>query len=238
MCWLLGYCFFFYLLTDWRKCVDFWAIYLLISLARLISFSVFFNFWSHPAACGIWVPRPEIEPTPPALEDGALSPGVGLCLYYVFIWLHQVLVTACGISFPDQGLNPGSLHWELRVLTTGPPGKCLKLLGTSSRMPHLRPGIKPGPFTLGAQNPNCWTTKEVPKPILYETRTSMDFSLRALAPAPWRLRADCIPCILSSEIPQSWICITLTAFDVSLFDSHSWIKQEERMAIITLRMTE
>ena len=30
---------------------------------------------------------------------------------------------ACGISFPDQGSNPGPLHWELRVLPTGPPGK-------------------------------------------------------------------------------------------------------------------
>ena len=33
--------------------------------------------------------------------------------------------TACGI-FPDQGSNLGSLHWERRVLPTGPPGKSLK----------------------------------------------------------------------------------------------------------------
>ena len=26
------------------------------------------------------------------------------------------LSSACGIYFPDQGLNLGSLHWELRVL--------------------------------------------------------------------------------------------------------------------------
>ena len=38
-----------------------------------------------------------------------------------FIWLHQILVAACGI--PRQGSNPGPLHWELRVLATGPPGK-------------------------------------------------------------------------------------------------------------------
>ena len=31
---------------------------------------------------------------------------------YLFIWLHWVLVATCGISFPDQGLNPGPLHWE------------------------------------------------------------------------------------------------------------------------------
>ena len=35
------------------------------------------------------------------------------------------LVAACRIQFPDQGMNPGPLHWENRVLTTGPPGKSL-----------------------------------------------------------------------------------------------------------------
>ena len=28
---------------------------------------------------------------------------------------------ACGILFPDQGSNLGSLHWEHRVLASGPP---------------------------------------------------------------------------------------------------------------------
>ena len=28
---------------------------------------------------------------------------------------HRFLVVACGIYFPEQGLNLGSLHWELRV---------------------------------------------------------------------------------------------------------------------------
>ena len=32
---------------------------------------------------------------------------------------------ACRIQFPDQGLNPGPLHWEYGVLPTGPPGKSL-----------------------------------------------------------------------------------------------------------------
>ena len=26
---------------------------------------------------------------------------------FLFIWLHHVLVVACGIYFPNQGLNPG-----------------------------------------------------------------------------------------------------------------------------------
>ena len=34
----------------------------------------------------------------------------------------ELLAVACGIQFPDQGLNPGPLHWEVRVLATGPPG--------------------------------------------------------------------------------------------------------------------
>ena len=35
----------------------------------------------------------------------------------------EVLVAACGIQFPDQGWNPGPLHWEHGVLATGPPEK-------------------------------------------------------------------------------------------------------------------
>ena len=49
-----------------------------------------------------------------------------------FIWLHRVfvaacelIVVACGIPFPDQGLNPGPLHWEHKIFTTGPPEKSL-----------------------------------------------------------------------------------------------------------------
>ena len=33
------------------------------------------------------------------------------------------LAVACGIQFPDQGLNPGPLHWERGVLATEPPEK-------------------------------------------------------------------------------------------------------------------
>ena len=42
---------------------------------------------------------------------------------YLFIRLHQALVVACGIWFPDQELNPGPLHWEHGVLATEPLGK-------------------------------------------------------------------------------------------------------------------
>ena len=33
-----------------------------------------------------------------------------------------------GLGTPDQGLNLGPLHWEHRVLATGPPGKSLDVL--------------------------------------------------------------------------------------------------------------
>ena len=46
----------------------------------------------------------------------------------LFIWLCWVLVMLNGIYFLDQGLNPGPLHWELRILTTPPPGKA-RILG-------------------------------------------------------------------------------------------------------------
>ena len=43
---------------------------------------------------------------------------------YLFVCLlHQVLVAACGISFPDQGSNLGLLHWEHRVSAGAPPGE-------------------------------------------------------------------------------------------------------------------
>ena len=38
---------------------------------------------------------------------------------------QRYFVAARGILVPDQGLNLHPLHWEHRVLTTGPPGKSL-----------------------------------------------------------------------------------------------------------------
>ena len=35
----------------------------------------------------------------------------------------DLLAVACGIWFPDQGLNPGPLPWEHGVLTAEPPGE-------------------------------------------------------------------------------------------------------------------
>ena len=57
--------------------------------------------------------------------------------FYLFIWLHWVLFVVCGIfsgsmqtlscgmwdPLPYQGSNPCPLHWECRLLATGPPRK-------------------------------------------------------------------------------------------------------------------
>ena len=32
---------------------------------------------------------------------------------------YEVLLVACGIQFPDQEANPGTLNWEHAVLATG-----------------------------------------------------------------------------------------------------------------------
>ena len=37
----------------------------------------------------------------------------------------QLLVAVFGLSLPSQGVNTGPLHWEPRVLATGPAGKSL-----------------------------------------------------------------------------------------------------------------
>ena len=36
---------------------------------------------------------------------------------------RELFIVACRIQFPDEGFNLGPLHWECRVLATGPSGK-------------------------------------------------------------------------------------------------------------------
>ena len=60
------------------------------------------------------------------------------CLFafkYLFIWLHGVLVAAC----PCPGNEPGPLHWEHRVLATGPSGKS-QLIIVYANQPWLPSG--------------------------------------------------------------------------------------------------
>ena len=60
----------------------------------------------------------------------------------VFTYLAMlVLVATFGIRFPDQGLNPCPLHWEVRVLATGPPGKSQHSVLKQSGMYTLSPSL-------------------------------------------------------------------------------------------------
>ena len=54
-----------------------------------------------------------------------------ICLHRVFIvpcGIFDLFIAACGMWFPDQGSNPGPLHWEHAVLATGLPVKPHALL--------------------------------------------------------------------------------------------------------------
>ena len=55
------------------------------------------------------------------------SPGLSRHMWDLESSLQQAgaLVLACGIQFPDQGLNPGPVHWEHGVLAAGLSGKSL-----------------------------------------------------------------------------------------------------------------
>ena len=50
-----------------------------------------------------------------------------LKIFFLFIWLHRVLVAACEIWFPDQESNRNPLHQEHRVSATGPPATAKSL---------------------------------------------------------------------------------------------------------------
>ena len=93
--------------------------------------------WGQKCCLGTSVDR-----LPLGRGGGAENPNWGV---FFFFWLHGVrrvvfllgphvesLVRACGIQFPDQGSNSGLLHWEYRVLATGPPRKSPRL-GSASR---------------------------------------------------------------------------------------------------------
>ena len=59
---------------------------------------------------------------------------------------------ACRTQFPGQGSNLGPLHWECRVLATGPPGKSL-IPGLLPQPLHLLGMGRGGLLQLGPQVP-------------------------------------------------------------------------------------
>jgi len=64
-----------------------------------------------------------------ALPFSFATTHISLCLHSSSFKRRIIYVAALGLScglkdlVPDQGSNPGPLHWEHRVLATGPPGK-------------------------------------------------------------------------------------------------------------------
>ena len=97
------------------------------------------------------LPNLEIKPSSPALQaigyplchqgsldsiperTGSFQCGANEAFLKIFIYLtalglsHSMWIFSCSIwdLVPWPG-NPGALHWELRVLVTGPPGKFCK----------------------------------------------------------------------------------------------------------------
>ena len=64
-------------------------------------------------------------------RDLSMSIHTVLSQSFFFFLLMFIYLAVLGLSsgmqdlVPDQGSNPGPLHWECGVLTTGPPGKSL-----------------------------------------------------------------------------------------------------------------
>ena len=88
---------------------------------------------------------------------------LGYFFFKIFVWLccvlvvaFKLLVVACGIQFPDQGLIPSSLYWECGVLVTGPPGKSPGILLNNLTMQRIIPTTKDYP----AQNVNSAETEK------------------------------------------------------------------------------
>ena len=100
----------------------------------------------HHGASDVGAPFENYQNSPSCLLLGTyrchLSLSLSLFLLFPFIylfgcprsWLQRAeslifvaesLVVACGVWFPEQGLNPGPLPWEHGVLATGPPAKSL-----------------------------------------------------------------------------------------------------------------
>ena len=104
---------------------------------------------------------------------------------YFYLFDCARLVRACGIWFPDQGLNPCVLQWEHGILATGPPwkrviipsfGKNVEKVGLSNLavgsipcMLSLTLSVRAEHRTLGTQHPTGKGTGSARK-VLYPLR--------------------------------------------------------------------
>ena len=86
--------------------------------------------------CGVLVPLPGIKPIPSALEALRFNhqePELYSSFFFLLIHLFgyascgmwALLISACGIQFPEHGWYLGPMHWEHRVLATVPSGMIL-----------------------------------------------------------------------------------------------------------------
>ena len=103
----------------------------------------------HAYLMSLRLPCPEKEASVLMIWEQYYSASFYTSLIFIFICLFMylaepclswglwtLLVEACGIWFPDQGLKPSPLHWECRVLATGPPGKSQVFLFFKFRIVH------------------------------------------------------------------------------------------------------
>ena len=121
------------------------------ALSRVWLFTTTWNsgqgHWSGlPFPAPRYPPDPGIEPKSPTLQTDSthwatreasallfygygitipdhLPPPLYKFLFLLFVFGHTVLHVVSW--FPNKGLNLSPLHWECRVLTTGPPGRFL-----------------------------------------------------------------------------------------------------------------
>ena len=56
----------------------------------------------------------------------------------IFAVACTLLVGVCGIWSPDQGSNPGPLHWEQGVLATGPPSWEVPVMLACRALNHIQ----------------------------------------------------------------------------------------------------
>ena len=61
------------------------------------------------------------------------------CFVLFLVARCKLLVEAYGIQLPDQGSNQGPLHWECRVLATGPPWKSVEATSLLTKWSQLVP---------------------------------------------------------------------------------------------------
>ena len=142
---------------------------------------------------------------------------------YVCVWLCWVLVVACrvvlaaytlfvvacGISFPDQELNPVALQWELRVFAPEPAGKPARALLCLSNCKHLAYGF------WEKHVPRCWSgiyTVDQDGKRQLTSFFRLTLGVRLSCDIPARRNRTCLKTLLSClRLCKCESCIQLTS---------------------------